>query len=381
MYGEDVRAVQNKLNSLGHNAGTVDGYYGNGTKAAVIRFQQNVGITADGMVGPTTWNKLFSSSSGDRTLKVTSPLMYGQDIKNVQSRLNSLKYNAGTVDGYYGNGTANAVRDFQGINGLSVDGMVGPETRSKLFSSTAKPKPSGGTIGSEIAAVRSNSPLDSLYMRVNRGGTLYVSDFVMHADGYYGQRKRWFKNDNWKEGSTGEIFYGIADANGGYNSMIQKIRDAVSISNLFPSFDSLKDDVLDTLKNMIDGIIAGSIRPRENYDLNKLDELTIEELMGAIAYMFDNPQDTINRFEIADIEVEKEMKMYQSMFGENNNDLISKDEFTRDPRFVLPTLVAIRNLIAGYQIFQKIQGVVDIVWPTGTYVYNTLRAVHHFNKI
>ena len=84
---------------------------------------------------------------------------------------------------------------------------------------------------------------------------------------------------------------------------------------------------------MIDGIIAGSIRPRENYDLNKLDELTIEELMGAIAYMFDNPQDTINRFEIADIEVEKEMKMYQSMFGENNNDLISKDEFTRDPRF------------------------------------------------
>ena len=53
----------------------------------------------------------------------------------------------------YGNGTANAVRDFQGINGLSVDGMVGPETRSKLFSSTAKPKPSGGTIGSEIAAV------------------------------------------------------------------------------------------------------------------------------------------------------------------------------------------------------------------------------------
>ena len=50
--------------------------------------------------------------SYSRVLKVTSPLMYGEDVRAVQNKLNSLGHNAGTVDGYYGNGTANAVRDF-----------------------------------------------------------------------------------------------------------------------------------------------------------------------------------------------------------------------------------------------------------------------------
>ena len=43
MYGDDVRAVQNKLNSLGYNCGTADGYYGNATKSAVISFQSAKG--------------------------------------------------------------------------------------------------------------------------------------------------------------------------------------------------------------------------------------------------------------------------------------------------------------------------------------------------
>lgn len=59
MYGNDVKKVQNRLNQLGYKAGTADGYYGNNTKNAVIRFQKAKGISADGMVGPTTWNKLF----------------------------------------------------------------------------------------------------------------------------------------------------------------------------------------------------------------------------------------------------------------------------------------------------------------------------------
>ncbi|WWU66847.1 peptidoglycan-binding protein (plasmid) [Clostridium baratii] len=142
MHGNDVKKVQNKLNQLGYNAGTADGYYGNNTKNAVIRFQKAKGISADGMVGPTTWNKLFSSSSSSssssntgysRVLKVTSPLMYGNDVKKVQNRLNQLGYNAGTADGYYGNNTKNAVIRFQKAKKISADGMVGPTTWNKLF--------------------------------------------------------------------------------------------------------------------------------------------------------------------------------------------------------------------------------------------------------
>jgi peptidoglycan hydrolase-like protein with peptidoglycan-binding domain len=155
MHGEDVRAVQNKLNSLGYNAGSADGYFGNNTKNAVQSFQRARGLSADGIVGPDTWNKLFSSSSSGgssssgnsnyhRLLKVRSPLMHGEDVRAVQNKLNSLGYNAGSADGYFGNNTKNAVQSFQRARGLSADGIVGPDTWNKLFSSSS----SGGSSSS-----------------------------------------------------------------------------------------------------------------------------------------------------------------------------------------------------------------------------------------
>ena len=139
MYGEDIKAVQNKLNSLGYNCGTADGYYGNATKNAVISFQSAKGIDTDGVVGPTTWKLLFNSSSNgsdySRILKVTSPLMYGDDVKTVQNKLNSLGYNCGTADGYYGNATKSAVISFQSAKGFTADGEVGPATWNALFNS------------------------------------------------------------------------------------------------------------------------------------------------------------------------------------------------------------------------------------------------------
>jgi peptidoglycan hydrolase-like protein with peptidoglycan-binding domain len=42
---------------------TVDGIFGNGTKAMVIRFQQAVGISADGIVGATTWKYLIGGTA------------------------------------------------------------------------------------------------------------------------------------------------------------------------------------------------------------------------------------------------------------------------------------------------------------------------------
>ncbi|MGL5751769.1 MAG: peptidoglycan-binding domain-containing protein [Paraclostridium sp.] len=59
MQGDDVRAVQNKLSELGHNPGTIDGYFGSNSDAAVRRFQKSEGLSIDGSVGPATWSKLF----------------------------------------------------------------------------------------------------------------------------------------------------------------------------------------------------------------------------------------------------------------------------------------------------------------------------------
>lgn len=70
--GEEVRQVQQKLKSLGYYKGSVDGIYGVQTKNAVIAFQKNCGITADGIAGPKTLKYLglgsssSSSSSGGK---------------------------------------------------------------------------------------------------------------------------------------------------------------------------------------------------------------------------------------------------------------------------------------------------------------------------
>lgn len=67
-----------------------------------------------------------------RTLHVTSPLMSGADVLELQERLNELGYPVGEVDGAYGPATAGAVRAFQRDQGLAVDGVVGQDTRDGL---------------------------------------------------------------------------------------------------------------------------------------------------------------------------------------------------------------------------------------------------------
>ena len=53
-------------------------------------------------------------------------------VKELQQWLNDNGYNAGAVDGIYGNRTAGAVRQFQKDNGLTVDGDAGKQTISAM---------------------------------------------------------------------------------------------------------------------------------------------------------------------------------------------------------------------------------------------------------
>ena len=137
----EIATIQAQLNKKGCSVGTVDGIAGPATYNAVISFQNKNGLTADGQVGTATWDILFDTVSGGTTytriLKVTSPLMQGDDVKAVQNKLNSLGYNCGTADGYYGNATRTAVISFQSAKGLTADGEVGPATWNTLFNSSS----------------------------------------------------------------------------------------------------------------------------------------------------------------------------------------------------------------------------------------------------
>lgn len=64
--GSEVRNIQTRLKNWGYYTGSIDGIYGTATKNAVIAFQKKNGLTADGIAGPKTLEKigLPTGSSG-----------------------------------------------------------------------------------------------------------------------------------------------------------------------------------------------------------------------------------------------------------------------------------------------------------------------------
>ena len=77
------------------------------------------------------------------TVKAIKYGMKGDDVSNLQTSLKNAGYNI-DVDGSFGPQTLAAVKDYQQKNGLTVDGMVGPQTQQHLFGGNTN-KPAGST--------------------------------------------------------------------------------------------------------------------------------------------------------------------------------------------------------------------------------------------
>lgn len=98
---------------------------------AVRAFQQQRGLTMDGVVGPTTFRALRDATYrlGNRPLAyLVSQPMTGDDVFALQERLLELGYDAGRPDGMFGPQTESALRSFQRDYGMVVDGICGPAT-------------------------------------------------------------------------------------------------------------------------------------------------------------------------------------------------------------------------------------------------------------
>ena len=65
----------------------------------------------------------------------------GDDVILVQFRLRDLGYFNYKITNYFGPYTTQTLAEFQKVNGLSADGVLGPETYEILFSNAAKRKP------------------------------------------------------------------------------------------------------------------------------------------------------------------------------------------------------------------------------------------------
>lgn len=67
--GQDVITLQYLLNVISEYYAGIpsvrqDGIFGNGTREAVVAFQRRMGLAADGIVGPSTWNSLYRTYQG-----------------------------------------------------------------------------------------------------------------------------------------------------------------------------------------------------------------------------------------------------------------------------------------------------------------------------
>ena len=74
---------------------------------------------------------------------LTVQYMRGEDVRALQDHLNELGYSCGTADSVFGVKTYDAVCAYQKAKGLTVDGIVGPNTWASL--QTSAPAPVSGS--------------------------------------------------------------------------------------------------------------------------------------------------------------------------------------------------------------------------------------------
>jgi cell wall-associated NlpC family hydrolase len=104
------------------------------------------------------------------------PYLNGADVLHVQTKLKELGYFKGSLGGNYGPITEAAVREFQKVMKLKVDGIVGPKTWNALFGDKAKEK---STIVVRLSHLLKNK--GKPYMR---GDDVFAVQEALVAQGY-----------------------------------------------------------------------------------------------------------------------------------------------------------------------------------------------------
>lgn len=183
--GDEVKRLQEHLDTLGYFSDKHTGKYMEATAGAVKSFQEKNGLGATGEADVETQRLLFSNDAlskdapeathtpdpdadlgdindvvmvedGNNNDAATEDNEYskklrrgakGEEVKEVQNRLTELGFFDGPISGNYMNQTVTAVKAFQTMNGLKSDGVTGEDTWNLLFNSqevlnaSATPRP------------------------------------------------------------------------------------------------------------------------------------------------------------------------------------------------------------------------------------------------
>lgn len=148
--GDRVRELQRMLNRLGY-AVKVTGTFDRDSEKAVIEFQLDAGLPADGRFGDEeaqAVREALRQQRRERRGDRGDPSRLeggdrGRAVLRLQRRLEELRFWVGRKDGAFGTLTEQAVMALQGAAGLSRDGIVGPMTRRALAEGVT-PRPRSG---------------------------------------------------------------------------------------------------------------------------------------------------------------------------------------------------------------------------------------------
>lgn len=161
-FGSEVQRLQIRLNRISRNYPYIpkifpaDGNFGASTEAAVRAFQETFGLPIDGIVGRATWYRIaYIYTSVKRLAELDSEGLVQNELPqqfpgtlslgDSGALVRGLQYYLAVVGdfypevrpisitGVYDRNTEDAVRDFQTLAGLPVDGILGINTWRALY--------------------------------------------------------------------------------------------------------------------------------------------------------------------------------------------------------------------------------------------------------
>ncbi|MGG4439804.1 spore cortex-lytic enzyme [Brevibacillus fortis] len=110
----------------------------------------------------------------------------GSDVREMQYRLKHLGFYTGKVDGVFGWGAYWALRNFQYEFGLTVDGVLGAQTKVKLYNATKNYKPTASDLGApQTATPAPSKPSKPTY----HAAGVSENDLRLMANAVYGEAR------------------------------------------------------------------------------------------------------------------------------------------------------------------------------------------------
>jgi peptidoglycan hydrolase-like protein with peptidoglycan-binding domain len=129
---EKIQVVQELLNTLGFDAGPIDGVLGSKTRAALVRFQSGCAVLKE-VLGDSE-KEVLQQTADLQAAEESRPArkLSKEQIRLVQERLKQAGFDPGPVDGVLGTKTREALQKYQASHGLSKTGTLDEKTLGSL---------------------------------------------------------------------------------------------------------------------------------------------------------------------------------------------------------------------------------------------------------